>query len=440
MSNEELRSVAREIFDAGVRAALPDDTVRGSLSISDDKLRIALSEGSFREGDWSKVHTMARTLAEVLPASIFPGPGIIVTNDENAAEVARFKTFTSGHPLPDARGVEAANAVADYAQRASEGELLLVLISGGASALVPAPAEGLDLSDKSETTSILMSAGCDIYELNTVRKHLSRLKGGGLARIASPADVHALVLSDVIGDDQSTIASGPTVPDPKTFGDAVEVTQRLGVHDQLPERVRQRLDRGARGEIPDTPKPDEAFFHRTSTTIVGGNRISLDAMIAAAKERLDQVTVLGDRICGEARVEGRAFAEHAIEQLRHATAGTLGILAGGETTVRVTGTGIGGRNQEFAIAFACTMEELAPDASWVFLSGGTDGRDGPNAAAGGLVDPGTLARMRETGIDPRAHLENNDAFHALQASGDLLMTGATGTNVADLQVFIARAR
>ena len=446
---EELRQRARSIFEAGLRAALPDDAVRHSLETTNGRLRISLSDGTFRSDDWSRIYvisigkaagTMARAVADVLPDTLFPGSGIIVTNDENVVEIPRFRTYASGHPLPDARGVEAANAVAECAREARAGELFLVLISGGASALVPSPSEELELSDKINTTSLLMAAGGDIYELNTVRKHLSRLKGGGLARLAAPADVHALVLSDVIGDDLSTIASGPTVPDPKTFDDAIAATQKLGVHDRLSPRVRAHLKRGARGEIAETPKPDADFFERSSTTIVGGNRMSLDASLEAATSILDRVRILGDRICGEARVEARAFAEAALEELRNGEPDTISLLAGGETTVRVTGTGVGGRNQEFAVAFALAMEELAPNTEWVFLSGGTDGRDGPNDAAGGLVDPGSLARMRAASVDPREFLDNNDTYRALQASGDLLMTGSTGTNVADLQVFVGSTR
>lgn len=445
---DNLRETVSTIFQAGLDAALPEAAVRKALRVRDGQLEIARDEEpGLRSANWSIVRViaigkaairMATAISESLPDSLFPGPGIVVTNDENRRDLDRFVVHATGHPLPDTRGVKAATAVANFARESKAGELVLVLISGGASALVPAPCPNIDLAAKTETTSILMAAGADIGQLNTVRKHLSVLKGGGLARLTAPADLHALLLSDVIGDDPSTIASGPTVPDPTTFTEAIEITRNLGVFDSLPATVQQHLQRGVEGVVAETPGPEDKIFERTSATLIGGNRMSLEAAYRAAKHTDANATILGDSICGEARQEARTFAEAAVERLRQARDERVTLLAGGETTVKVQGNGLGGRNQEFALAFCMAMEELAPRTPWAFLSGGTDGRDGPTDAAGGVVDENTLVRLRDAGVDPLAALDNNDSYRALEASGDLLMTGGTGTNVADLQVFVSR--
>ena len=440
-----LRSQARSFFLAGVEAADPGKAVARRLVRGDGGLEINRASGDVRGGQWGRVRvvafgkaacTMARAAAAGVPERLFVAPGIAVTNYDNAAEVPGFEVIGAGHPLPDQNGVKGAQAIAAAVGEAGAGELVLVLISGGGSALVPYPAEGLTLADKVAATDLLLASGADIGEINTVRKHLSQLKGGGLARLAAPADLHALVLSDVLGDDLSTIASGPTVPDPTTFADARAVLTRYGAWDRVPAPVRAHIESGCAGAAPETPKPGDPVFARAEATLVGSNGVSLQAMRAAAEAAGRTALVHDDCLTGEAREAAEGFAVAAADRLRQGGAGPVALVAGGETTVTLTGRGRGGRNQEMALAFALAAEHHGLAGRWVFLSGGTDGRDGPTDAAGGLVDPGTLARIRDAGGDAQALLADNDSYRALGLAGDLLVTGATGTNVADLQVLL----
>jgi hydroxypyruvate reductase len=317
-------------------------------------------------------------------------------------------------------------------------DTLLVLLSGGASALLPAPIAGLRLEDKARTTSLLLRAGATIQELNTVRKHLSRLKGGGLARRAAPARVFTLVLSDVVGDDLSTIASGPTVPDPTTFSDALAVLDRRGLLRQTPLRVRRHLEAGARGQTPETPKAGDAAFRRTVTHVVGGNRRSV---LAAAREasRLGlRPVVLTTRLEGEAREVARclvAILRECAEREGSRRRPTC-LLAGGETTVTMAGAGQGGRNQELAVAAAASLDGFPVPA--VVASFATDGIDGTSDAAGGVVDDRTVRRARALGLAaPSAFLAQSDSRNFLGPLGDLILTGPTGTNVVDIAVLLA---
>ncbi len=437
---------ARELFRAGVNAADPLRATRDAIVLDADGLALRRDHGEPRRGRWRGIRAvgfgkaacaMASALEDLVAREEWRGPGIAVTNHDNVRDVTGFEVLGAGHPLPDEAGVRGAERVAAAARELDDGDLLLVLISGGGSAILPAPAEGISLADKVATTDLLLASGADIGELNTVRKHLSTLKGGGLARLAAPASVHALILSDVIGDDPSTIASGPTVPDRTTFADAVEILERRGLLERVPESVRRRLLCGRDGAIADTPKPDDPIFSRAGATLVGGNGRSLDAVRSAAAGWAARVVVLSRRLCGEARAEAVNFAAAVRVTLADSTR-PLAVIAGGETTVTVRGRGRGGRNQELALAFALEVERIGGlPGDWVFLSGGTDGRDGPTDAAGGIVHPRSLERMRAAGIDPAARLEENDSHAALAASNDLLVTGATGTNVADLQIFLA---
>jgi hydroxypyruvate reductase len=292
------------------------------------------------------------------------------------------------------------------------------------------------LADKIAATNLLLASGADIGEMNTVRKHLSRLKGGGLARLAARADLHALILSDVLGDDLSTIASGPTVPDPTTFADAKAVLERRGVWQKLPATVRDHIERGVSEQLQETPKPGDPVFERTGSTLIGSNAVSLQAMRKAAEDAAFRVIIHDDCLRGEAREAAQGFVHAALAAAAAGGPRPLALMAGGETTVTLRGSGRGGRNQEMALAFALAAEKEGLSGNWAFLSGGTDGRDGPTDAAGGVVDPGTLARIRDGGADPAALLADNDSYRALSAADDLLRTGATGTNVADLQVLL----
>lgn len=443
-----MRQDALKIFKAGIAAADPKQCVARCLAWDGQRLQIALDAngtGKTRTGTWQKIHViafgkaacgMAEAVRGIVPEQMFAGPGIAVSNYQNRKPVQNFTVLGAGHPLPDMAGLKAARQVAARVEAAQRGELVLVLVSGGGSALLPCPISPVTLEEKIATTELLLACGADIGEINCVRKHLSRLKGGRLAEKAAPADLHALLLSDVIGDDPGTIASGPSVPDDSRFQDAIDVFTSRNVWDKVPANVRDLLLKGSRGELPETPKTGDQVFERTGYTIIGSNALSISACRNAADQLHYAVRLYSDRLCGEARHAAEKLVLHARSLLQNGISRPVAIVAGGETTVTLQGDGRGGRNQEMALAFVIAAEKHALDADWIFLSGATDGQDGPTDAAGGMVDTGSLERMQAAGIDPKASLANNDSHTALRSSRDLLHTGATGTNVADLQLLL----
>lgn len=394
-----MRDALVDIFMAGVRRADPGRAVADAVAAMDrPDLILALGKA-------------ARAMAAPALAR-FPGvPALVVTNPENAGPLPGAELRLGAHPVPDATSEAAGRALLEAAGRLRAGERALALISGGGSALAVAPVEGVGLDDKAQVSRLLLGAGADIRETNLVRQALSRLKGGGLARAAAPGRLDALILSDVIGDDPAAIASGPTVAPLGTAADARATLERLGLWGRVPASVRAALSRAR----PPGPVPPSGW------RLVGSNALSVEAMAAACPEaRVDPVPLEGD------------VAEAAARVAADAARGAGTTLWGGETTVVVRGPGRGGRNQELALRVALALAgERRP---WAFLSGGTDGRDGPTDAAGAVVDGGTLARMAAAGADPRAALARSDSHAALAASGDLLRIGGTGTNVADLQV------
>lgn len=439
-TTNRLREAALDIFHAGVRAADPRRAVQNSLEIAASGQPVIAGEEVSRARSLRIVALgkasvlMAEAALEMLPAELFRGPGVVAVNPENYRDLEHFEVYASGHPVPDAAGVSAARAVERYLTDCSTDDALLVLVSGGGSALLPAPAPGISLEDKIETTRLLLASGEPIQQVNTVRKHLSTLKAGGMARQAYPARLEAVILSDVIGDDLSSIASGPTAPDPTTFADAEEVLAGCDPTAAIPASVRERIDRGVRGEIADTPTADDPAFSRVVNRVVGSNSQSLAAARSRAAALGFEVMVLPSPLLGEAR-DAAAIVDGANRE-NWTGDRPLAVLAGGETTVSLKGRGSGGRNQEMALAFALLPESRNRRDEWVFLSGATDGRDGPTDAAGGMVDTGTLDRIRSSGLDPAAELDENNSYVVLRAAGDLLMTGSTGTNVADLQVLL----
>ena len=442
------RKDALSIFQAGIVAADPYLSVKSCLFADDQQLEILLNRDDLtqkRTDSWSKVHViavgkaacaMAKAAVEIIPSHLLADSAIAVTNYENVTAVAAVEVIGAGHPLPDDAGLAAAQQCIERISRAQKAELVLVLVSGGGSALIPCPADSITLQEKSATTDLLLACGATINQINCVRKHLSRLKGGGMASLAAPADLHTFILSDVVGDDLSAIASGPTVPDPSTYDDAIAVFTTYGIWNQVPVRVQRHLEKGRRGNIPETPKPGDPIFNNATHTLIGSNAISVDATLKAAASLGYQAQLYNAHLCGEARQAADQWAHDAKQMIAHGLNKPLALLAGGETTVTLKGTGYGGRNQEMALAFAIATERHGLTGDWTFLSGGTDGRDGPTDAAGGIVDQDSLKRMGRADIDPQAMLDNNDSYTALKSSQDLLNTGATGTNVADLQVLL----
>jgi glycerate-2-kinase len=341
--------------------------------------------------------------------------------------------IAAGHPTPTDASEEAGRQALAIAKSMRDDETLLVLLSGGASALMAVPAEGVTLADKVRTTDVLLRAGADIHTLNTVRKHVSAVKGGWLAAMAD-APIVTLALSDVVGDDLSVIGSGPTVPDPSTFVDARRSLEAHGGLDRYPSEVRSRLARGVRGEVPETPKPGDPRLARSLARVIGGRRDAMRGAADEARQRGYAVHVLEQAVVGEAREAARQSVAEAAARLQISRDGPLCLISSGETTVRVTGSGRGGRNQEFSLAAADGMAALAAPAA--LASVGTDGIDGPTDAAGAIVDSSTLSRARHAGLSAAAFLDNNDAYAFFNALGDLIHTGPTGTNVGDLQVIL----
>lgn len=439
-SRARLRAAAARILERAIGAAEPGRLIRSELRVRGRQLEVAGVRHPLDRGRIALVAVgkagvaMARAAEEKLGARI--EGGLVVTTEETSLE--RLRVRTAGHPVPDARGLAAASEVESLARGLGRHDLLLVLLSGGASALLPAPSEGVTLADKALTTSLLLRSGASIHELNAVRKHLSRLKGGGLAGAAWPARVVALVLSDVVGDDLSTIGSGPTAPDPTTFGEALAVLERRGVISEVPRAVRDRLARGARGELDETPKPGAATLRRVATRVVGSGRISVLAAAREARRIGLRPVVLTTRLEGEAREAARvlvAILREAVERARPGSAPVC-LLAGGETTVTVRGSGRGGRNQELAVAAATALEAF-PTAA-VVASLATDGVDGASDGAGGIVDDTTTARADRLGLAPAAaFLAASDTRNYLGPLGDLILTGPTGTNVADIVILLA---
>jgi glycerate 2-kinase len=429
----KLREHARVILDAALAAADARAAVARSLSLDGDVLRVAGAE----EVDLSAIEriwvlgagkaacAMAMGALEVLGDRI--AGGSLTTRDGHGCDLPRVEVWEAAHPVPDARGMAGAADALRMARAAGARDLVLCLLSGGASALWAAPAAGVTLTDLRGVTDQLLRAGATIHELNTVRKHLSRIGGGWLARAAAPARVVTLAVSDVVGGALDVIASGPTVPDPTTFEDALEVLARYSI--QPPYAVRAHLQAGDAGEVEETPKPFDAAFLRVSAHVIAGNA---DALRGAAREaeRLGyRARIVADDVEGEARSVGEQVGLLVRNTLAERPDGPVALLLGGETTVTVQGRGRGGRNQELALALAREIERVE---GVLAASLGTDGTDGPTDAAGAFADGGTVARGHAAGLDARDALRRNDAHTFLRATGDLIVTGPTGTNVNDL--------
>lgn len=366
--------------------------------------------------------------------------GIVLTKYGHAEQqqLPNIRVFEAGHPLPDQNGFSTALKIIELLDSADERTLVVCLVSGGASALLAAPHEAISLEEKQQVTQQLLKAGADIFELNTVRKHISRVKGGRLAEHAYPARVVSLILSDVIGDPLDVIASGPTAPDSSTFRDAVAVLKKYGLEEKVPKSVLTVLRQGVDGVISETPKQDDRLFSRVENAIVGSNNLATQAAQKKAAELGYETIVLGSDFAGEASALATLLTEQALTiqlELSRKKIRQLCLIAGGETTVKVTGTGLGGRNTEMALVVA---KQLAGKKGITFLSAGTDGTDGPTDAAGAMVDGDTISNARAAGIDPDAFLANNDSYHFFKATNGLLITGPTGTNVMDVQVVLVK--
>jgi len=434
--DDACRILAAAVAAADARAAvlrvlaLEEDAL---LVAGDERVPLASIERVWVIGAGKAAAGMALAAREVLGERI--AGGTITTKHGHAADVPGVEVWEAAHPVPDASGLAGAADALACARAAGPNDLVLCLLSGGASALWPSPPAGVSLTDLAALTDRMLRAGATIRELNAVRKHLSRIGGGWLARAAHPARVVTLAVSDVVGSPLDVIASGPTVPDPTTFADALDVVERYEISGAPTALAWLRA--GAEGRAPETPKPGDAAFARTSAHVIAANADALRGAAAEAERLGWRAEIVADDLEGEAReVAGQiaAFAQERQRERRDDDA-PLALLLGGETTVTVRGDGTGGRNQELALALAV---ELDGRSGIVAASLGTDGTDGPTGAAGGIVDGGTIARGAAASLDARGHLERNDAHPFLRATGDLLVTGPTGTNVCDVVLLLIR--
>ncbi len=435
-----LRKQALAIFRAAVEAADPATAVDrsfrvrgGSLTVGGRRYRLADFERIFVIGAGKASAAMAKAVERALGARITGG--LINVKYDHTEKLKRIELNECGHPKPDEAGLHGAMRIAAIAEQAGERDLVLCLISGGASALLPAPAPGITLEQKQEITRLLLDCGADIREINAVRKHISSIKGGQLSRLAYPATVIALLLSDVIGDDPDVIGSGPTAADASTFAGALGILRKYGIDRKAPESVLARLELGVAGAIPETPKPGDPALALTQNVVVGSNLLAVNAAAVKARALGLRTMILSTFIEGETRDVARMHAAIA-RQARifgQPVKGPACIITGGETTVTIRGTGKGGRNQEFALAAAI---DLAGLDGVLILSGGTDGTDGPTDAAGALADGETCERAAALGLSAREYLANNDSYHFFKPLGDLLITGPTNTNVGDVRLIL----
>jgi hydroxypyruvate reductase/glycerate 2-kinase len=429
MNSQARQETAKRIFVAALEAADPRRAVHHHQGAISD----ILNQQDYRTmrvaGFGKAACVMASAMEELFHDRI--DRGIVIAPHGHCPEahaLQKIRLYEGGHPVPDENGLAGTAEIVQLLKGSNERALVVCLVSGGGSALLVSPHEGISLTDKKQVTRLLLNAGADIYELNTVRKHLSRVKGGMLAKIAYPARVVSLIISDVVGDKLDIIASGPTSPDDSTFHDALQVIEKYSIAPVVPGSVIAVLTRGAQGMVPETPKRGNAIFDNVDNIIIAGNRIALEAARAEAERLGYPAEIITAALTGEAREAGTRLAQRALGMKRPAC-----LISGGETTVTVTGSGIGGRNLELALAFA---QEIRDVPGITLLSAGTDGTDGSADAAGALVDGETMARAGTKGLDPDAYLAENDSYNFFKQVGGLLITGPTGTNVMDVQIII----
>lgn len=434
--NSTHHTTAAEIFQSALQAVSPYGAVKRYCS----HIESAFVSGRYTElqvvGFGKASCPMAKAIEDCMPD--LARKGFIITKYRHCMESGplAMQVREAGHPLPDENGFHGTTEIMDILRKSDEKTLIVCLISGGGSSLLVSPYSGITLSEKQRITDLLLKAGADIYELNSVRKHLSRVKGGRLAELAHPAGIISLILSDVIGDRLDVIASGPTAPDKTTYHDAWAVLEKYRLLEKAPGNVLDILRKGVTGAMPETPKEQDAVFRKVQNIIIGSNRKALEAAKAKAEELGMHAEILSSAIAGEARDTAKLLAEKALTIKNSGSArpgSPLCLISGGETTVTVRGNGVGGRNMELALAFALA---IGGTDGITLLSAGTDGTDGPTDAAGAIVDGDTAGKARNAGLNPEEYLAANDSYNFFSQLNQLLITGPTGTNVMDIQLIV----
>ena len=439
-NNLKMRNDAVRIFNKGIEAVEPGLAVKrfcrregDNLFIGNRKYDLSGIKNIFVTGAGKATAPMAAAIEDILGENITCG--IINVKYGHTASLNRIRLIEAGHPVPDKNGMQGADEILNLVEGAKKDDLVLCLISGGGSALLVLPTEGITLKDKQDTIKILLSCGATIHEINTIRKHISKIKGGRLARAASPATMVSLILSDVVGDDLDVIASGPSVPDPSTFEECLEIFKKYKITKNIPKTVVLHIRKGASSKASETPKEGDRIFKNTYNLIIAGNMEAINAARQESNKMGYKTLVLSSMIEGETRDVAKVHTAIAKEILKTSNPipPAACILSGGETTVNITGSGLGGRNQEFVLAAAI---DIAERKNIVVLSGGTDGGDGPTDAAGAIADTNTLKRAESMSLNPSRYLLNNDSYNFFKKLGDLLITGPTNTNVMDLRIIL----
>lgn len=444
-SLHEMKNMAKTIFSKAVSAVDPSQRLKEMIRIEKDRLSIKTegdTERVFHLATFKKIFligtgkasaSMAQAIEKIFGDRITQG--VIATKYGHVLPLKRTEIIEAGHPIPDQKGFEGAKKIQSILKESGPEDLVIFLLSGGGSALSPLPAEGITLEEKQQVTQLLLDCGADIKEINTIRKHISQIKGGWLARWAYPSTIIGFILSDVVGDQLDVIGSGPTVPDISTFNEAWDILEKYGLIKKVARSIQKHLWSGKEGKVEETPKPGDPAFEKVLNILIGSNILALRAAENEASSYGLNTLILSSSIVGDTREAARFHLAIVKEVMSSGNPlpRPACIISGGETTVTVKGNGLGGRNQEFALAGALEINGLE---KVVLLSGGTDGTDGPTNASGAVADYTTVSRARSIGLDPKAHLENNDAYPFFQRLGDLLITGPTHTNVMDVRIVL----
>ena len=433
------RNSVEQIFRTGVKSVLPDKMIRKELKLKADNLFI--SGLSYRLSDIDHIYVIGAGKASALMAKEVEAilgnrvtEGHIVVKHGHGCELKHIRVTEAGHPTPDLPGFQATRDILKLVKKAGENDLVLCLLSGGGSSLLADYPENSTPDELIEMNQLLLKSGADIQEMNAVRKHLSQVKGGQLAKSIFPATLVSLILSDVIGDSLDVIASGPTSPDPATFQDAFKVLEKYRLMDKTPASIIQHIQKGLRGLVPETPKAGDPIFRKTYNLIIGSNRIALQAAQKKAIELGFSTSILTSELKGDAATAANYIVQIAVnKQNDNDSTLPLCLLLGGETTVQVTGTGLGGRNQHLAL---CAAMLLTGIKGITLLSAGTDGNDGPTDAAGAVVDGDTVPKALSMDIDPVKYRIEFDSYHFFEQAGGHIITGSTLTNVMDMVVVL----
>ncbi len=438
--NRKARKLALKSLESALNAVDPKQLMKSRLLLENSKLKV--NGYSFDLKKFNNIYVigggkasglMAETLEQNLGKQITNGVVNIPRGVKYKTEI--IKLHEASHPIPDMSGVEGTSRMLKIAEQAKREDLIICLISGGGSSLMPMPRNGITIKDKGEITDRLLKCGATINEVNTVRKHISKFKGGWLAKKAYPATVLNLILSDVVGDPLGFIASGPTVPDSTTFSDAVKVLKKYGLWDKSASSIKKVLSNGEKGIIPETPKTDDKVFKKVYNVVVGNNRSATLAVCESLRYSGLNTLLLTSTLEGEARQIGVMLTSiaHEVSMFGEPVPKPAGIIAGGETTVTVTGKGLGGRNQEVALAAALKIGSMD---GVIVTSLSTDGIDGPTDAAGAIADGKTISRASQVDMNPEEFLADNDSYNFFSKLDDLIFTGSTGTNVNDVSIVV----